>query len=217
MAISKISVQRTTLADEAYRHLTLAIINHDLRPGDRLVMDDLAESLGISRTPIREALQKLELEHVIEPQRRRGYVVRELTEHEVELQYEARLAIEPFALAEVARRGKKTAARLRDVYDRLCLEEPDSQYEIFTINREMHLSIVSVLDNEFLDRMMEVIWHTGMSFRVFAEIDARGEVEDFAGEHRALIEAAESGDPDRASEAAARHILAGKDLHAKKS
>lgn len=213
MAIPRMSVQRTTLADEAYRQLTLAIINHDLRPGDRLVMDELANSLGISRTPIREALQKLELERVVEPQPRRGYIVRELTEHEIELQYEARLAVEPFALAEVARRGKKTTAKVRAIYDRLCLEQPETQYDIFEITRKMHLSIVAALDNEFLDRMMEVIWHTGMSFRVFAEIDQRGEVEDFAGEHIELVEAAESGDPNSAWDAATRHIMAGKNLH----
>lgn len=215
MAIPRMSVQRTTLADEAYRQLTLAIINHDLRPGDRLVMDDLANSLGISRTPIREALQRLEIERVIDPQPRRGYIVRELTEHEIELQYEARMSIEPFALAEVARRGKQTSERLRAIYDQLCLEKPESQYDIFEITRKMHISIVSVLENDFLDRMMEVVWHTGKSYRVFAEIDQLDEVADFAGEHIELIEAAESGEPKRAWDAAFRHIEAGKALHRK--
>lgn len=213
MAIPRVSVQRTSLADEAYRQLTLAIINRDLRPGDRLVMDELADSLGISRTPIREALQKLELERVIDPQPRRGYIVRELSDKEVELQYEARLAIEPFALGEVARRGGDVVKRLRVTYERLCQETPETLFDIFRITREFHLTMVSVLDNEFLDRMMEVIWNTGMSFRVFAEIDQQDEVADFAGEHRELIEAAESGDPTTASEAAAQHILAGRRLH----
>lgn len=65
-----------TLADVAYQRISEALFSGDLEPGSRLVMDQLAEQLDISRTPVRDALARLQREGLIEPTGRRGFVVR---------------------------------------------------------------------------------------------------------------------------------------------
>lgn len=214
MTIKKIELTRATLADAAYAELAESILAHDLGPGTRLRMDDLAERLGISRTPVREALHRLEMERVIEPHGRRGYVVRALTEADLDKQYAARNAIEPFALAEVARRGGAAAKYVRATFEELAVAPQTTAMEVFLVNKAIHRSTVEALDNEYLLSMFDIIWQTAMAARVWADIVDNRTSDEFADNHRAIVEAAESGDPELAQRVALDHIVAGRRLHA---
>lgn len=212
--MKKIAFARETLADAAYVQIVEGILNHDLGPGTRLLMDELADRMGISRTPVREALHRLEMERVIEPGGRRGYIVRKLTDTELDKQYAARGAIEPFALAEVARRGGSAAQYVRSTYEELVLAPQTTAMEVFLVNKTIHRCTVEALDNEYLLSMFDVIWQTAMATHVWADIlESRTSV-DFAEMHRSIVDAAESGDPDLASKVAFEHIHAGRGLHA---
>lgn len=213
MAIKKIELTRATLADAAYAELAESILAHELKPGTRLRMDDLAERLGISRTPVREALHRLEMERVIEPHGRRGYVVRALTDTDLDKQYAARNAIEPFALAEVARRGGATAHYVRTTFEELVDSPQTTAMEVFLVNKAIHRSTVEGLDNEYLLSMFDVIWQTAMAARVWADIVDNRTSHDFADHHSVIVEAAESGDPELAQRVAREHIAAGRGLH----
>lgn len=212
-AVKKIEFARETLADAAYAQIAEGILTQDLGPGTRLLMDDLAARLGISRTPVREALHRLEMERVIEPGGRRGYIVRKLTDAELDKQYAARGAIEPFALAEVARRGGAAAQYVRSTFEELVLAPQTTAMEVFLVNKAIHRCTVEALDNEYLLSMFDVIWQTAMAAHVWADIlESRSSV-DFPELHRPIVEAAESGDPELASKVAYEHILAGRGLH----
>ncbi|WP_168709331.1 GntR family transcriptional regulator [Arthrobacter sp. PAMC25564] len=211
--VKKIEFARETLADAAYAQIAEGILTQDLGPGTRLLMDDLAARLGISRTPVREALHRLEMERVIEPGGRRGYIVRKLTDAELDKQYAARGAIEPFALAEVARRGGAAADYVRSTFEELVLAPQTTAMEVFLVNKAIHRCTVEALDNEYLLSMFDVIWQTAMAAHVWADIlESRTSV-DFPELHRPIVEAAESGDPELASKVAHEHILAGRGLH----
>ncbi|WP_170133134.1 GntR family transcriptional regulator [Arthrobacter livingstonensis] len=213
MEIKKIAIDRVTLADAAYAQIAGGVLSQDLRPGTRLLMDELAEALGISRTPVREALHRLEMERVIEPHGRRGYVVRELSDSELDKQYEGRAAIEPYVLAEVARRGGSAAAFLRHAFEELVELPQTTAMEVFQVNKAIHRATVEALDNEFLLRMFDVNWQTGIGIRVWADILEKGQAVNFADSHRSLVEAAESGDADLARRVVQEHIYAGRGLH----
>lgn len=210
----RIDAVRPSLADDAYTQITDAILAGELAPGSRLLMDDLADRLGISRTPVRQALQRLEMERVIEPAERRGYLIRELTDHELDLQYEARAAVEPFALAEVARRGGETAAYVRAAYERLVQTSQSTPAEVFAVNRSIHRSTVEALHNEYLLNMFDTVWQTALTSTVWADIFEAHRIGDFAEQHLEIVEAAESGDPALATTVARKHIATGRGLHA---
>ena len=71
--------EASSLADVAYRRISEALLTGQIPPGQRLVMDQLAEELHISRTPVRDALLRLQRENLIEPTGKRGFVVRVMT------------------------------------------------------------------------------------------------------------------------------------------
>ena len=80
MALRSISTQRRRLADEVYDQLVTAIMDREIGPDDRLVQEKLAAELQISRTPVREALLRLEQEGVLATSSRGGFVLHRMEE-----------------------------------------------------------------------------------------------------------------------------------------
>ncbi|MGH9064624.1 MAG: GntR family transcriptional regulator [Acidimicrobiales bacterium] len=93
-----------TLADRAFSVLHNAIVTGVLEPGERLPIEDLAELLGMSPMPIREALRRLDSEGMVDSVPHRGARVTELSTEDLQEVYEARLALEPIALRRAAER-----------------------------------------------------------------------------------------------------------------
>ena len=97
--------QRRTLAEQVYEIIRGQIMAMELPPGTRLKDSELAETLGISNTPVREALRRLEEAELVETEPRRGTFVKQLTPHEVEGLYEVREALEVLAVRLAASRA----------------------------------------------------------------------------------------------------------------
>src|SRR5215471_20538734 len=105
---------RSFLKDRAYEKLKLRLLNNDYPPGSFLSERQLAENLGMSKTPVKAALERLEAEGYISVSPQQGIVVRELSVHEIADQYEIRAALESYTLRTLA--GKLTpdqVARVR--------------------------------------------------------------------------------------------------------
>lgn len=96
-----------------YDTIRAAIFSGELKPGDRLREEELASRMQVSRTPIREALRKLEAEGLIKHLPRKGAVVREFTQHEVMELYSIRIALEALAISQVVR--NITAREIEDL------------------------------------------------------------------------------------------------------
>lgn len=95
----------TVLSDNVYEVIKAALMDHDIEPGERLGIDALARELDVSPTPIREALARLEAEHLVVKEPLRGYrVTHLLTLAETTELFELRLLIEPWATARAAQR-----------------------------------------------------------------------------------------------------------------
>jgi DNA-binding GntR family transcriptional regulator len=84
--------------EKAYEHLKSAILSARIHPGERLTEEHLADEMGVSRTPVREALHRLELEGLIKPLETRGFVVSRDSREEVEELFELRAVLEGHAL-----------------------------------------------------------------------------------------------------------------------
>jgi DNA-binding GntR family transcriptional regulator len=201
--------QGGALASEVYNRVVDGLLDGRIGPGDRLILDRLAEELDVSRTPIRDALVRLREEGVIEPVGRRGYVVAGLGRPEIEQLYTARTAIEGFAAAELAAGDPARIEIVEDALEEAAQLPMKSARESFIANRMFHRAVVAALDNQHLLGFFDAIWGRALAGWAYHEFFTTASDESFSSEHQALIAEISSGDPDRARAAMTSHIAAG--------
>ncbi|MDH5294672.1 MAG: GntR family transcriptional regulator, partial [Acidimicrobiia bacterium] len=109
MAFERLERTTVRLADFVYRQIFDAVVSGRIPPGERLVQEVLAEEMDVSRTPVREALLRLESEGILAASDRGGFLVRSLDLAEVQATYELRAAVEGYAARLVAERGDPAA------------------------------------------------------------------------------------------------------------
>ncbi len=102
--MNKRRTPKESLTDKAYRGIKARIVEFRLKPGNHLSIQDLAEALGISRTPVREALSRLEQEHLVVRVPMKGFAVKTLDLKEIEDLFEVRTAIELLSVRQAAKR-----------------------------------------------------------------------------------------------------------------
>ena len=200
---------RARLADEVYRQVLDAVLAGDLRPGERIVQDRLAQEINVSRTPVREALLHLEREGILARVGTAGFTVRGIGEGEVRDIYQAREAIEGYAARLVAE--QRRAASLRRIERTVEREESIAAGGVeayFHANRRIHRSIVEETGNEYLLKSFDAIWNRGFSFRVFATIE-HADMDASRHEHAGLVASMRSDHPREAGEAMIAHIRQG--------
>lgn len=214
MSFEKVTISRETLGEAAYRYLFQGFLSKQLVPGTRLRMDELAQQMGISRTPVREALQRLEREGVIEPHGGRGYVVCAVTTEEIDSRYEAREAIEGFAIRRVTELGGSAAASVRAGFQQILLQPQSNAEEVFLANRGFHRLIVEVSGNSHLVDAFDQLWNRVLTSNIWTRmLNTHDVVKQFEVDHIPLVEAIESGDPALAYKLMVEHIHDGRTLH----
>ena len=214
MILEPIGNGRRSLADEAYQRITGAMLSGAIAPGARLVMDALAEELEISRTPVRDALRRLEQEGLIEPAGRRGFVVREIDAEEIRQTYEAREAIEGYAARLAARRGEQAAAEVRKAIARADEFEIETPLGSYLANRAVHRAIVAASGNRILLDLFDDLWGRGLAHQIYAGC-FRGDDSHAAlrRKHQPIVRALKAADGDAAEAAMTAHLREGLALH----
>lgn len=212
VAFKSIQPVRRRLADEVYDQIVDAIMNLEIGREDRLVQEKLASDLGISRTPVREALMRLEQEGVLRKSAQGGFRLYEMSDQEVKELYQTRAAIE----GQVARilAEHHTEADLATLRKTISKEEnisSDSVREYFEANRNIHRRFVELANNRFLLEMFDMTWGKAMAFQLFATIQ-NVELSKSLGDHMALVDIIETRDKTAVLEAFIQHIQDGFDL-----
>lgn len=208
-------VIQSRLADDVYDQILSAIVNGDITPGERLIQEKIASQINISRTPVREALLRLEQEGVLEISGRKGFSIRKISEEEVRQLYMVREAIEGYAAMLVAEhKVPEQLAAIKTAVDAE-LHEDTSDVEIdFRVNRAIHRTIVEQTGNPMLLDMFDGVWGRGISLWLFAATRSdQGPVEPV--EHQTLFEAIATAGPETAQQAMIDHIRDGLDRHLK--
>ncbi|WP_374202751.1 GntR family transcriptional regulator [Amycolatopsis sp. GM8] len=179
------------------------IITGKLKPGDRLVERDLAEDLGASRLPVREAIRALESEGFLETPSPRRVVVRQLSKVDVEELFDVREALEVLACGFAAERaGSAGLARLDAVLaDAADATASGKGTRITAANNRFHEEILAVAGHRLLSTLMQPLegrlaWLTGQNEHW----------NDLLAEHRRLYDAIASGDPEQAKTCALEHV-----------
>lgn len=194
------------LADEVYQQILDAIIAGGVDLHKRIVQEKLADQLDVSRTPVREALIRLENEGVLVRDGRSGYKIRAHTDEEALQIYQAREAIEGFSAGIVSRgKSKEIIGKIEDVIREEEDRPKSSVKDYFDANRSIHRSIVESTDNPFLLDMFDAIWNRSSSFYLFSEM-ASLNIETSLEDHLCLCEAMRQGDEQRAVVAMRDHI-----------
>jgi DNA-binding GntR family transcriptional regulator len=158
------TVVEDSLTDRAYKKIKNWIIHYKLKPGVQLRIDELSAALGMSQTPVREALSKLEHEHLADRHPQKGYVVRTLNFKDVSDIYDLRMALEVVAAEEAATRmedaDRKRLAHLLEEVDILIKRGEKTQ--VLALEQEFHMRITEATGNwlltEILRSVFDRIW-----------------------------------------------------------
>jgi len=198
----------TSVVDQAYLAIRDRIDDGRLARGTRLHQEDLAAELGVSRTPVREALRRLAAEGRVELLTNRGARVADIDLAAMPEPYEARLVIEPGAAALAARRGLSATQRrqLRAAIASHRRAAGDLQRS-FAANRDFHLGLVAAAGNRLLLQFAEHLWIARIGaaiYEVQAETTERMLLD--ADEHEAILDAVERGDARKAESLSRRHV-----------
>lgn len=191
---------------DAYETLRNAILSGERRPNEPLIEADIAAALAVSRTPVREALQRLAVEQLILP-RKRGWAVREITAIEAGENSEVRAALEGYAARLVAERATEAEiSAAAAVHARRLAIDPSDEKARVESNREFHGIIVDAARNQ---KLRDAILRSGRFY--FNDSVARmTSPEEFRlsnQDHGLIVAALQARDADRAEQAMRNHIM----------
>ena len=189
---------------DAYQLILEAIDSHIYKPGDRLVESDLADRFGVSRTPIREALQRLETQSLL-TRDGRSLIVASLDHTQMAELYVVRGELEGLAARLAARHATPEEIRvLKDMVqaDRKLLGDPSA---LSRANKRFHKQIHLASHNRFLVQQLDLV-HRSMALLATTSLAAEGRGDDALAEHDAIVEAIAAGDGDAADKALREHI-----------
>ena len=200
------------VADAAYATLRQAILLGHLRPGDRLAEEQLAREFGVSRTPIREAIFRLEAEHFAIRQVRRGLVVRGIPEEQVLEVFTVWAALDQLAARIAAEQATSPErARLHWINEQIEMtSEQGGSGSIRDLTMQFHEALCEAAHSSTL---LQIIRQIHDSARRFGEttFSLPGRPKAAIVEHRAILEAIDQGDADTAGRLAAEHITRARD------
>jgi len=201
----------TDLSEQTYQVLKDKILRRQLEPGARVSVEEIAQGLGVSRTPVTDALKRLAVEGLVEIQPRRGTFVTELTARDVAELFDIRLLIELHAARSIISQGR-IQEFLRAV------DEPINQMREATVNgaygdyeafisadRELHRTLVLMSDNQ---RLMQIFSELNVHMRV-ARAHYLNNVENARQahqEHEAILAAFQSTEVECIEQALIAHI-----------
>ncbi len=201
--------KRGSLNKAVYDALRAQITSNRLRPGVKLTHEELANTLNVSRTPVREALERLLQEGLVTKLPLRGFFVAEIGEEEVRELFEMREALELYALRRTMAMGLKPAdlARLDQftVKYKKTLQLEDAMPERMAADREWHLTLAACANNQVLLRTLQSIFERlALKFRTDGFPVSRSE--EALREHEEMMDALQRPNAAIAERLLADHI-----------
>jgi DNA-binding GntR family transcriptional regulator len=201
------AIEHSPVGQSVYRALQGLLARHRFVPGQKLNVEALARDLGVSRTPVWEALKKLEVEGVVRTRPRKGVYVTALDANKAREIYVVREVVEGLAARLAA--GHITAAELRKLEGGLDIQAAAvAAGDVPAYSRadiEFHNTIVQASRNDTLIRILGSLYGQILVLRL-QTLNLKDRMRPSVQEHQRIFAALKSGDPDRA-EAAARHHI----------
>lgn len=197
-----------SLAERAYREIRDLLVMLDIAPGSPINEDQLATSLGIGRTPVREALKRLAHERLVVAYPRRGTFATDVNITDLTHISEVRTHLEPIAARSAAERASdRERAEFQDVLDELRRPTaPRTTRELMRMDLRIHRSLYAAVHNAYLEDTL--LRYDNLANRIWCLfIDRLPDMAAHIEEHGPLLEAVIAGDAERAAELAGRHVI----------
>lgn len=206
--MSAVSLAPRALYEEVAERLRQRIFQRELEPGSWIDELKIADELGISRTPLREALKVLAAEGLVTMKVRRGAYVTEVSEKDLIDVYHLLSLLEADAVAVVAQSGSDTAlAELQALHDDLEHATQDRD-RFFEINERFHLRLLELADNRWRQQMVSDLRKV-MKLNRHHSLFKAGRIEESLAEHRAVMQAIRARHPEAAAQRMRDHFASG--------
>ena len=191
--------------EAAYEALLGSIRSGHFQPGDRLREEDVGAQLHLSRTPVREALRRLEADGIVEHRPRIGAVVRRLSHAEVVELYEMRVVLERTAAEMAAKHGTEAEFdTLRDL-NAAIEQERSNPAKAAAINQEFHRGLYLACRNRFLLEAARALNNSLMLLGPTTYTDET-RIDTVVGQHESIVRALRKSDSEAAGAAAEMHL-----------
>jgi DNA-binding GntR family transcriptional regulator len=192
---------------QVYERLERAIIDCSLEPGAFLSDRHLAEQLGVSRTPVRDALRQLESTGLVDRRGRAGWAVSGLATKDVEEVFELRRLLEPAGLFRIVKWDPERLSRFTSLFDEFTAPmETESIARYLHVDDTFHRAIVAAADNRRLTHAYDVVCLQLDRFRHFTSYRYEGRVDQSLNEHRMICKALDRRDAEAAAPSLVAHI-----------
>lgn len=206
-------VQNTPLAEQAREKIRASILDGTLRPGERLTIEQLAAELGVSRTPVREALKALEQDGLVHLLPHRGAVVEAVARDEVHHRYTIRAMLEGYAAelackadsAKIAKELEAVCDKLEAVVKRAKPNDNAAIQRMSELNREFHGLIRDGSGSRTLVRLLDAL-RNPVSYTYSHWRDPQRREASLAI-HREIAKAFQRGNPRQTRKLMEQHIL----------
>lgn len=200
-------MRKETLKQQAYNIIKKKIITCEYPPNFLLNEEKLKDEIGASRTPIRDALSRLEQENLVRILPKKGIMVASLSIREINAIYEARMLVEPYAIEHYAYKIEKE--RL-EYFRKIFRDDEEIQERIYDVDDKLHIEFINAMDNEYFQTMYERIYYQNCRLRILSGVKSEKRIEETLQEHLKIIDACLEENWREAAEAMREHLICSK-------
>ncbi|MEW1657506.1 GntR family transcriptional regulator [Streptomyces sp. NPDC093707] len=194
-------------AERVYNHLKDALLERRYEGGMLLTEGELADAVGVSRTPVREALLRLEVEGLIKLYPKKGALVLPVSAQEIADVVETRLLVEKHAAAKAVPAGEGLINELTQALETMREQAAAGDLAAVSVaDRAFHAAIVRSAGNQILDRLYEQLRDRQLRMGVAVMHSHPDRIAKNIAEHTEILQALRAGDADAATEAVQRHV-----------
>jgi DNA-binding GntR family transcriptional regulator len=208
-------IEHSDLNRKVYDHLRAAVLSGELRAGERLNLTTLSDQLGVSRSPVHQALTRLAAEGLVDVRSRRGYTVTPITTKALSEEYDVRLALELMA----AELGVGTLSEedleqlwnaLDETLETMAEDQPWDLHRYIQANQRFHQLMIDFARNDVMSSAYANLRVTLLMERVLSGWNSESLTSELSEQHLALYRAYESGDLEAAQTVIRAHVELGR-------
>ncbi|MFI9352941.1 GntR family transcriptional regulator [Streptomyces lydicus] len=201
------SAKQPPAAERVYTHIKDAVLDRRYEGGMLLTEGELADAVGVSRTPVREALLRLEVEGLIKLYPKKGALVLPVSAQEIADVVETRLLVEKHAAAKAAPANAALIGELTELLETMRAQADSGDLAAVSVaDRAFHTAIVRSAGNQILDRLYEQLRDRQLRMGVAVMHAHPDRIAKNITEHAEILEALRAGDADAATDAVHRHV-----------
>lgn len=200
-------MQKTSLKQSAYFAIKAKILNCEYMPNSFLNEDLLCEEFGMSRTPIRDALGRLEQENLISIMPKKGFFVSPFSITEINMVFEGRMLIEPYILLHYCKDfPDRVLAHMHEILQQSRALIGEQTKALYTLDNEFHSSIISQCPNHYLTRAYDDIQNQNHRLRIISGSLNGARLTETLDEHAAILQGLSNHDINATLEAINQHL-----------